>query len=528
MMRTMKCFFFSGLFVMLFAISPFYVLVDLACTYLICPTDEAPSVAFYVFIFCIALICSVGFFILAIDKCDRLGFWVRQFLCASKIWGPFCSDSLRLKLANAYYNGVGTDRNPKRAFELFNKIATGPKLTDEVAYSQYQLGVMAMNGDGCPLDLQQAKIWLKEVESNSINRKSVAAPVDVYFVRNFIEQSNQVHLFNSKKRNYFYQQCHHLLEYYLSNNQLFLKTKKKLEEIEEMEQASQLQQLQETEKNAQEEANKQMLSYLTHTLRNSLGTGPETVRQTIRLLQGEYHKDMPHYKAINNMVSLLTTFLLIDTLIQTFKQYISDQKAFRSAWQQDSQGKGSIELVTALALRQALSRILFQLHEKLEDLLPPGTNLDLKNLRDSFMTEVVMLELSPERTEQVFAWLKPHLDVLELDLEQSKGIYFGENKTRFNFLFSVISELLFNAFKYSDGQSRVELVWKTEESHHCLICRNHFNPDLRHREQGSQKGLLFVEKLMGMLKDSRVERFEQNGVFTVQLIFSKAIFEETV
>lgn len=295
-----------------------------------------------------------------------------------------------------------------------------------------------------------------------------------------------------------------------------------------MEQSELEKQLQKTEKNAQEEANKQMLSYLTHTLRNSLGTGPETVRQTIRLLQGEYHKDLPHYKAINNMVSLLTTFLLIETLIQTFRQYISDHKAFLSAWQQDSQGKGSIEWVMAFALRQALSRILFQLHEKLEDLLPPDTDLDLKMLRDSFMTDVVMLDLSPEHTEPVFAWLKQHLDILELDLEQSKEIHFGENKTRFNFLFSVISELLFNALKYSDGQSRVELVWKTEASHYCLICRNHFNPDLRHREQGSQKGLIFVEKLMGMHQDSRLERFEKNGIFTAQLIFSKAIFEETV
>jgi hypothetical protein len=520
-MRTIKCFFFSGVFVILLAVFPAYILVNLTVSFLISATDEKLPILW----FFIAFICSIIFFILAIDQCDKLNFLVRRFFCRSKIWDWFCSDAQRLKLAEAYYNGVGTPRTPEAAFELFQQIADSPKSSPKVTHSQYRLGVMAMEGDGCPLNLEQAKIWLREVRFNSIKLKPV--PVDIDLVKNFIEQPKPDYFFNKEKRNHLSEQCRNLLNCYLSNkNQYFLKAEKKLEEIETMEQAEHRKEITKTKKNAQEEANRQMLSYLTHTLRNSLGTGPETIRQTIRLLQGEYRKDMPHYKAINNMVSLLTTFLLIETMLETFKQYISEPKAFQSAWQQDNQGRGSIELVTAFALRQALSRLLFQLHEKLEDLLLTDTNWNLKDLRDSFMTNVVMLELNPERTGQVFAWLKQHLDILELDLESSQKIHFGENKTRFNLLFSVISELLFNAFKYSDGQRRIELTFQTDANHHCLICRNHFNPDLRYQEQGSQKGLDFIKKLMDLLIDSRVELDEDDHVFTVKLFFSVDVFQE--
>lgn len=92
-----------------------------------------------------------------------------------------------------------------------------------------------------------------------------------------------------------------------------------------------------------EKANKQMLSFLTHTLNNSLGTAPEILRQTIYLLNREYEKEIAHYKAIKNILSLLTTFSIIENLIQTVKQYTTEPEIFQLSWQQDNQGEGSID-----------------------------------------------------------------------------------------------------------------------------------------------------------------------------------------
>ncbi|EDN70554.1 Sel1-like repeat [Beggiatoa sp. PS] len=277
---------------------------------------------------------------------------------------------------------------------------------------------------------------------------------------------------------------------------------------------------------AKETANKQMLSFLTHTLNNSLGTAPEMVRQTIRLLSEHYQKDTAHYKAINNVISLFSTFSIVENLLQTFKQYIVEPEKFQLSWQTDNQGKGTIDLIIAFALRQTLSRIFFQLHQKLEELLPPNTEVTLKQLRQSFIDEVVALELNHQNAGQVVAWVKQNFDIFTLTLFNTQHIHFEENKTRFTFLFSVFSEIIFNALKYSDGQNPIKLVWTKEAETYYFTCSNSFNPNLRYREQGSQKGLVFIDKLMTMLKDSRLEHQEENNLFTVKLIFSKTHFEE--
>jgi len=275
---------------------------------------------------------------------------------------------------------------------------------------------------------------------------------------------------------------------------------------------------------AEEQANKQMLSFLTHTLNNSLGAAPEIVRQTIRLLSNDYEKNTAHYKAINNVISLFATFSIIENLIQTFKQYIVAPETFQLSWQSDNQGEGTIDLVIAFALRQTLSRIFFQLDEKLEELLPSNTDFNLKKLRHSFMDKMVSLELNTRNSEQVFTWVKQHIDIFVLDLDTAKDIHFEENKTRFTFLFSVFSELIFNALKYSNGNSPIKLVWGVEADTYYFTCSNSFAPDLRHREQGSKKGLVFIEKLMAMLKDSRLEHDEDKNIFTTKLSFSKTNF----
>ncbi|MEK8016060.1 MAG: SEL1-like repeat protein, partial [Candidatus Parabeggiatoa sp.] len=277
---------------------------------------------------------------------------------------------------------------------------------------------------------------------------------------------------------------------------------------------------------AKETANKQMLSFLTHTLNNSLGAAPEMVRQTIRLLSEHYQKDTAHYKAINNVISLFSTFSIVENLLQTFKQYIVEPEKFQLSWQTDNQGESTIDLIIALALRQTLSRIFFQLHKKLEELLPPNTDVTLKQLRQSFIDDVVALELNHQNAGQVVAWVKQKFDIFTLTLFNTQHIHFEENKTRFTFLFSVFSEIIFNALKYSDGQNPIKLVWTKEAETYYFTCSNSFNPNLRYREQGSQKGLVFIDKLMTMLKDSRLEHQEENNLFTVKLIFSKTHFEE--
>jgi hypothetical protein len=276
------------------------------------------------------------------------------------------------------------------------------------------------------------------------------------------------------------------------------------------------------------QTNQEMLSFLTHSLNNILGSAPETVRQTIRLLSrsGDYEKNTAQYKAINNISSLFTIFYIVDNLIQTFKQCATKPEIFQLSWHQDNQGEGHIDFVVAFALRQTLSRILFHSSvAKVKELLH-DTEINIKKLRHSFIDEIIALELTPDNTEKVFAWIKQHFNIFRFDLEFAKEIHFAENGARFTFLFSILSELIYNALKYSDGLSPIKLVSGIEADLYYFTCTNSFNPDLRYRESGSRQGLEFIDKMMKMLENSSLSYHEQGDIFTVKLSFAKINFEE--
>jgi uncharacterized protein len=396
-------------------------------------------------------------------------------------------------LAHLYKTGSGVIQDKHKAFSWMLKAAQQKDLV-----AMYCLGVMYMDGLGISKNTSNAhEQFQKIVEILKQKDKLFAHFSDVKLSLDKTDETNEYQ--NDIKQ------------------WIGLLAQEKLRALQEKAEQQRL-------LKAKEEADKQMLSFLTHTLNNSLGTAPETVRQTIRLLSGEYEKNPALYKAINNILSLFATFSIVENLIQTFKQYIIEPEVFQQSWRQDNQGKGTIELVIAFALRQTLSRIFFQLSEKLEELFPSNQALHLKKLRHSFMNEVVILALNSQNAENVFAWLKQNINIFVFDLEQAKEIHFEENKTRFTFLFSILSELIYNALKYSNGKTPIEIVWGTEGQNYYFICRNTFNPDLRYREQGSRKGLVFIDKLMKMLNNSKIIHQEEENIFTVELIFSKTNF----
>jgi hypothetical protein len=269
---------------------------------------------------------------------------------------------------------------------------------------------------------------------------------------------------------------------------------------------------------------KEMVSFLTHTLNNCFGTVPSTLRDIIERLSPEYEQKT---KLLNELASLLTTFSMINTLTKTFRLYVANQRRFEMSWHQDNQGgKGNLELVLALALRHAVSSILFSPVDEVERRLPSGTQINIKVLRESFMDEVMVLELDNNNANQVFQWLTQNLNLFSLALEKTSALQFKSNGIRFTFLFAILSELIANALKYSNGEEQIAVIWRMTQDYYEFTIRNPFNPEKRHEEDSTQKGLLFVKELMNRLNQSTIEHGEENNLFTVKLAFHKTNFED--
>jgi hypothetical protein len=267
---------------------------------------------------------------------------------------------------------------------------------------------------------------------------------------------------------------------------------------------------------------KEMVSFLTHTLSNSLCTVPSTLREIIERLSASYEQKT---EVINEVASLLTTFSIVGTLIKTFKLYVAEQRIFDLSWHQDNQGEGNIELVLAFVLRETVGRMLFNRPKKFKKLVSNGTTVNIKALQQSFMNEVMVLELNHKNAEKIFQWLSQNLNLFSFDLEKTDTIHFKRNGIRFTFMFAILSELIYNALKYSNS-NRIELTWRMVQDHYNFTIRNTFDFERRHEGDSTRKGLVFVKKLMDRLGKSELEIVETNNLFTVKLLFHKTHFEE--
>ena len=282
---------------------------------------------------------------------------------------------------------------------------------------------------------------------------------------------------------------------------------------------------------AAEDEHKRTLSFLTHTLNNTLSTGPETVRTVIDILGSDlYHKGQEQYKAINNMASLFPVFLFVESLLKTFKLYVSDPEQLREKWDSDRSGDASIALVLAMALRQSVARFVFSSNHltQLRRLLPSQDKEAIKRVRKSFVDEMIPLELSVETAGKVFDWIKLHFGMLQIEIDADAEMHFSSNATRHMFFFAAFSELVYNALKYTDGKQPIQLRWYRDGSDYCFTCLNSFPVEARTRpaQEGANGGLFFIEKLMSMLRESTLSYTYEGGEYRTSLRFDHNNFRE--
>ncbi len=263
-----------------------------------------------------------------------------------------------------------------------------------------------------------------------------------------------------------------------------------------------------------EKADKEMLSFLTHTLNNSLGSVGGAIKIIIRELGTDYEKDPQKFKAVLRMQALATTFSVNQQLIQMFKQYINDPADFQEAWKKDNVGDFSIEHVLDFSLQQTFNRLFFQLSNNyLTKFIPALTDEQCNNLRQNFIREVV-IEPS-KKTSECIDWLKNNFPILELEIEKH-DIYFEKNNKRFTFLFSIFAELIFNALRYAINQP-VKIKWYKQTEFYCFTCINDFDATNRYVEHNSRKGLIFIKRLLTLLIKSELVSDESKQIFTITL-----------
>ncbi len=274
------------------------------------------------------------------------------------------------------------------------------------------------------------------------------------------------------------------------------------------------------EENARRQTERDMLAYLSHTLNNLFASAPETARQAMRILGSDLYENNRQAKAINNIATMFSTFLFAQKLMKTFSLYIADPVSLRKNWERDQGGNSSITVVLAHALRQTLSQIVFASNHqtKLQRLLPYKEVGAIKEIRKSFMEEMVPLDIDAVYAGTVLDWVAGHIPALQINIDPAAEINFFENSTRFTFFFASFSELIYNALKYSDATNPIQVSWKMDGSNYVFRCCNSWSAESMNPNEGTQKGLVFLTRLVEMLGATLTrESFDRKLDVSIQL-----------
>jgi CheY-like chemotaxis protein len=270
------------------------------------------------------------------------------------------------------------------------------------------------------------------------------------------------------------------------------------------------------------ETEKEMLSILTHTLRNTLSGGPQIVDQVLRMSQnvlGERYREGSVYKTINNIASLHSIFISVNNMLETYKFYVSEPRKINQNWQDDVGGSTDLDYLFFLVLKNTVGRILFEEQNlsQFKRLLEKKSSHSIKDIRSAFINDILLLEESHQEFDRVLAWLVEYLPVVCVKISD-RSLSFNIDGIRFNILFSCISEIVYNALKYTNKKDQIQIEWKREGDNFIFLCWNRFNAK-GETKSGTQKGLSFIKGLMNMIDGSQFFYESKNSVFSVKLNF---------
>lgn len=267
---------------------------------------------------------------------------------------------------------------------------------------------------------------------------------------------------------------------------------------------------------------KEMLSFLTHTLRNSLSAGPETARtiaSNLKYILGDkYEQNNLAYKTTNKAISLLTTFKYVDNLIDTFKLFSSNEQILNQKWKNDFQGDLQFNDLISQILIQIISKFLFYntYNKEREQIFEYNS---LKSLKKSFLDEILSDGEYSIQNKHILSWISANIQKLKLKLNYTE-FKVRKDGIRFGILFSIISELIFNSFLYYDGIEDIEIKINENEQFIEFTCSNHFD-SADSTNKGTNKGISFIKHIVGLIDDISFETRKEEKIWISKIKIKK-------
>jgi CheY-like chemotaxis protein len=265
---------------------------------------------------------------------------------------------------------------------------------------------------------------------------------------------------------------------------------------------------------------REMLSFLTHSLFSAISGGPKTVERVLKYAQlalGSENRHQDVHKMITNIARLKAIFMSMAGMLSAYQTFVNEPEAFQKKWQDEQTGDVTLSQLVSLTVRQTLASLLFEESniEQLNRLLASDGVHDLSTIRETFLADVFWSEDAAQDLNLVLAWLDSYLPIASVTIKEPAPRVSADG-VRQSFLFAIFSEVIYNAFKYTDGSKPIKIAWTKRSGAYVFSCSNTFS-SASTRRTGSQKGIAFIRKLTEMIDGVHVFTKTSRNSFDVEI-----------
>ena len=118
--------------------------------------------------------------------------------------------------------------------------------------------------------------------------------------------------------------------------------------------------------------------------------------------------------------------------------------------------------------------------------------------------EILSEDFENIATDFILNWYQENIPFIKINIQDSKTT-FNIRGVDFNLIYSIISETIFNALKYSSGDNPIEINWKRKDMNLYYECKNFFSEDTV-KNSDSRSGLRFITHLVKNMENVKFER----------------------
>jgi hypothetical protein len=274
---------------------------------------------------------------------------------------------------------------------------------------------------------------------------------------------------------------------------------------------------QKAEDRAREDERRQMISFLSHTLTSATVGGSNTVRKIAsKLASAQANVDLPD--VAQRLAAQVSRMARVESLVEVFKLYTSDDKALREGWDRDTGGEFSVLQVCAMAVQQALLRFYFSSEHEVDfSRLMPDANY--ATVAQEFMTDALALDMStPDQARQFIDWAEQRLPFLRMSFVGAESAHLAQGGARDIVIFALTGEFLGNALKYAAAGQAITLDISVKPPGLEIVCRNAMKVAAAAPIHGGKTGLTFIRRVCTLINAEFDEPAVKDNVFILRAL----------